>query len=278
MFSTRYFFLISKILYDVGFGLPLQRYGHNMVRKSSTKHQNMKTIVVENLSIGYKDKVVNRSLNAEVEGGRLTCLIGTNGVGKSTLLRTMASLQPAMEGRVLMRLADGTMKPVSAIDRTAMARLVSVVFTEQPDVKLMTVADVVGMGRMPYTGFFGTLNQEDRSIVERALADTGMHDFAERRFEALSDGERQKVMIAKALAQQTPIILLDEPTAFLDYPSKVEMMKMLHRLANEMGKTILLSTHDLELALQYADCLLHLGQTLRNMSRDELRQFINVLK
>lgn len=117
----------------------------------------------------------------------------------------------------------------------------------------MTVYELVGLGRSPYTGFWGTLNEEDHRIVKESISMVGISQLSKRMIQTLSDGERQKVMIAKALAQQTPVIFLDEPTAFLDYPSKVEMMQLLHRLSRETDKTIFLSTHDLELALQIAD-------------------------
>ena len=155
-----------------------------------------------------------------------------------------------------------------------MARTVSVVLTAQPDIRHITVDEVVAMGRMPYTGFFGTLSNDDQGIVDESLAITGITKFAQRQFHALSDGERQKVMTAKALAQQTPIIILDEPTAFLDYPTKVETMKTLRRLANDLGKTILLSTHDLGLALHHADRLLLLSEDLREISKSELQTYI----
>ncbi len=249
---------------------------HRINRRHSMQQQ--EAIIISNLSIGYKGKVVERGLSAEVRCGELTCLLGTNGTGKSTMLRTLAGLQPALSGEVCLRAEGDQMQQVEAFSKQELARWVSVVLTEQPDVKQLSVAEMVGMGRMPYTGFFGSLSDDDRRIVAESLEATGMGAFAERYFDALSDGERQKVMIAKALAQQTPIILLDEPTAFLDYPSKVEMMKMLRRLANEMNKTILLSTHDLELALQHADRLLLLGQGLHEMSREALGQYIKSLR
>ena len=119
----------------------------------------------------------------------------------------------------------------------------------------MTVTELVGLGRSPYTGFWGTLQKEDKEIVDRSISLVGITALKDRMIQTLSDGERQKVMIAKALAQETPVIYLDEPTAFLDYPSKVEMMQLLHQLSRKTDKTIFLSTHDLELALQIADCL-----------------------
>jgi iron complex transport system ATP-binding protein len=129
------------------------------------------------------------------------------------------------------------------------------VLTEKPDVQNMTVTELVGMGRSPYTGFWGTLTPADKQIVSESISLVAIEQLKDRMVHTLSDGERQKVMIAKALAQQTPVIYLDEPTAFLDFPSKVEMMQLLHRLAVQEQKTIFLSTHDVELALQIADCL-----------------------
>ena len=136
-----------------------------------------------------------------------------------------------------------------------LSRLIGVVLTEKPDVRNMTVEELVGMGRSPYTGFWGTLSADDHRIVQEAVALVGIQSLCGRYIHTLSDGERQKVMITKALAQQTPIIYLDEPTAFLDFPSKVEIMQLLHRLAREQQKTVFLSTHDVELALQLADRL-----------------------
>ena len=133
-----------------------------------------------------------------------------------------------------------------------MSRLIGIVLTEKPDVQNMTIEELVGMGRSPYTGFWGTLDDEDKKIVGEAIQLVGIENLQGRMVHTLSDGERQKVMIAKALAQQTPIIYLDEPTAFLDFPSKVETMQLLRRLALEEQKTIFLSTHDVELSLQLA--------------------------
>ena len=137
---------------------------------------------------------------------------------------------------------------------------IGVVLTERPSIKGMRVREMVAMGRSPYTGFWGGLKAEDEKAVDEAIAQVGIHNLERRQVDTLSDGERQKVMIAKALAQQTPIIFLDEPTAFLDFPSKVEMLLLLRRLAREMQKTVFLSTHDIELALQTADRLWLMGR------------------
>lgn len=207
-------------------------------------------IELKHLSTGYGTRVVARDINANLEHGELVSLLGPNGVGKSTLLRTLCAFQPPLDGEICI---DGT--PISSMVGSQLSQLVGVVLTERPDVRGMTVRDLVAMGRSPYTGFFGRLNAQDNQYVDEAMQQVGIIDLQEREVHTLSDGERQKVMIAKALAQQTPIILLDEPTAFLDFPSKVEMMRLLRRLAHEMGKTIFLSTHDVEMALQLSDRL-----------------------
>ncbi|MFI3289532.1 MAG: ABC transporter ATP-binding protein [Rikenellaceae bacterium] len=210
------------------------------------------TILLESLTIGYRQKKgykhVAESINATVYSGELTCLLGANGVGKSTLLRTMTANQPMIGGEVYYlgkKLSSYTPKMLSSI--------ISIVLTDRVAIKNLSVSDLVGMGRSPYTGFWGNISVADRKIIDDSIEMVGISHLKRRMIHTLSDGERQKVMIAKALAQQTPIILLDEPTAFLDFPSKVEMMQLLHRLSRQTGKTIFLSTHDLDLALQIAD-------------------------
>ncbi len=214
----------------------------------------MENVQLHNLSIGYQNKgnskVVASGLNATINRGELTCLLGRNGIGKSTLLRTLSAFQPALDGEVMM---DTT--PLATLTDKERSRLIGIVLTEKPDVQNMTIEELVGMGRSPYTGFWGTLDSDDEAIVSEAIRLVGVESLKGRMIHTLSDGERQKVMIAKALAQQTPIIYLDEPTAFLDFPSKVEMMQLLRRLAVEEQKTVFLSTHDVELSLQLADCI-----------------------
>lgn len=212
------------------------------------------SITIENLTIGYRSKggntAVAAGINATVEAGRLTCLIGENGVGKSTMLRTLAGFQPALGGHVII---DG--KDCSRYRPAELAQKVSVVLTTKPDFMSMSVEEIVGLGRTPYTGFWGTLRDDDKAIVGQSMEMVGIGHLSSRMISTLSDGERQKMMIAKALAQMTPMIILDEPTAYLDYPSKVDMMRLLKRLSHEAGKTVFLSTHDLEIALQVADTL-----------------------
>lgn len=212
------------------------------------------TIALEKLSIGYDTrhgrKVVAQDICAHLQRGELTCLIGANGVGKSTLLRTLSAFLPPLSGEI--RLLG---KPLAEYSPKKLARLLAMVLTHKTTTDNLTVRELVGMGRSPYTGFFGTLTTEDEQVVEESLHSVGILALQHRKLHTLSDGEYQKTMIAKALAQHTPIILLDEPTAFLDYPSKVETLQMLRRLAHELHKSIFLSTHDIELAIQLADKL-----------------------
>lgn len=212
------------------------------------------TIKIRNLSIGYKgrkeNQVIAQALNSTLYGGELTCLIGANGVGKSTLLRTLSAFQPFLSGDI--QIAG---KAIDSYSYSELSKMIGVVLTERVNVYDLSVMEMVSMGRSPYTGFWGKLSQEDKDIVAEAIERIHISGLANRLIQTLSDGEKQKVMIAKALAQQTPVIFLDEPTAFLDFPSKVEIMQILHRLSRETNKTIFLSTHDLELALQTADTI-----------------------
>ena len=215
-----------------------------------------KMIELLNLTIGYKSKsngkVVAGPITASIHSGELTCLLGQNGIGKSTLLRTLSAFQPPLGGEIRI---EGRKTSTFSGDPKEFSRLIGVVLTERPDLQNMTARELVELGRSPYTGFWGRLRAEDHQVVEESLALVGIQSLAARAVHTLSDGERQKVMIAKALAQQTPIIFLDEPTAFLDFPSKVETMQLLSRLAHEQQKTIFLSSHDVELALQLSDRL-----------------------
>ena len=214
-------------------------------------------ITLEQLSVGYKGfSPVVTDINVEIKSGELTCLIGSNGIGKSTLLKTLTGFLPKLGGRLLL---DG--RDIDLLSQRERAKYISIVLTYKADVQNLSVAEMVGMGRMPYTGFWGKLNADDREIVAEAINMVGINHLKDRMVQTLSDGERQKVMIAKALAQQTPIILLDEPTSFLDFPSKVEMLQLLHRLAKETDKVVFLSTHDLELALRIADRLVELNKS-----------------
>ena len=197
---------------------------------------------LNNITLSYGSKVVAQNINAKLLPGELVCLVGRNGTGKSTLIRWILN----------------TYKD---------PKLISVVLTDKIEVERLTVKDVVAMGRMPYTGFFGKLKKHDEEVVNNVLKMLEMENFSNRQFSTLSDGERQKVIIAKAIAQETPYILLDEPTAFLDHPSKVSTMKLLKRLCKEQNKAVLISTHDLEVALRECDKVWHMSEgTLKEMS------------
>ena len=224
-------------------------------------------ITLSHLSVGYKvGHTVVSDINLTLQSGQLACLIGENGVGKSTLLKTLTGFLPKLEGSLLL---DG--KDISEFSQRALARQISIVLTQKPDVQNLTVEEIVGLGRSPYTGFFGKLHANDQQIVDESIIAVGIEKLKNRMIQTLSDGERQKVMIAKALAQQTPVIFLDEPTAFLDFSSKVETFQLLQRMAHEMGKLVLLSTHDLELAVRFSDTLLQVnGDGLRTVSNEEV--------
>lgn len=215
----------------------------------------MPAIDTANLSVGYRKHCIVEDINLSLPCGSMTCILGPNGAGKSTLLRTLCGFQPALGGSASIEGTD-----ISQLSPAQMARKVSVVLTYRPDTPSLTAEEMVAMGRAPYTGFWGTIHSADKKVVEQAMHTVGITSLASRRMGTLSDGELQKVMIAKALAQQTPVILLDEPTAFLDYASKVQVMKTLSSLAHQEGKTILMSTHDMELAARLADNLLEIKE------------------
>lgn len=223
------------------------------------------------LAIGYKTKKsvlqLEQGLEVTIHNGELVCLIGPNGCGKSTLMRTIAGLQKPLSGSVCI--ADVEVKNISPHQY---ARLLSLVLTDKVHAGAMTVMDIVSIGRYPYTNYFAKLRSVDHEIIERSLASVHLSDYKNRFFSELSDGEKQRVLIAKALAQDTPLILLDEPTAHLDLPSRVEIMNILKRLAKETHKAIFLSTHELDLALQTADTiwLMNREETLKSGTPEDL--------
>lgn len=223
------------------------------------------------LTIGYNDnkgkKVVQSNVNLTLYSGEVTCLLGLNGAGKSTLIRTLCGFQPPLGGDVLLR-----GKPLSKYSQNEFAREVGVVLTERTNAGGITVYELVSLGRHPYTGFFGNLKPSDHKIIEESLQAAGIAHKSSNYVSELSDGERQKVMIAKVLAQQCPIIVLDEPTAFLDITARIETMVLLRRLAKEQNKAIVLSTHDIDSAIGMADTLwlLSKGKEVRSGSPEDL--------
>lgn len=209
----------------------------------------------QNLEIGYpvagqKPYSVLSNLNLEIFPGEVVCILGPNGSGKSTLLRTLSGIQPALTGSVKVN-----NHKVDIHQHRTIAQLLSVVLTDKIEVKNLTVFELVSMGRYPHTDWLGRLDSTDRTQVWNALEQVHLTPFARRYVQELSDGELQRCMIAKALVQETALILLDEPTAHLDLPNRIETMQLLRKLAKETNRAILLSTHDLELALQTADLL-----------------------
>lgn len=206
------------------------------------------------VSIGYiksrQKQTLYKDLDFELKKGELVCLIGSNGAGKSTLLRSICKMQPCLKGSITIN-----SKEITKYSDKELSLLIGLVLTDKTASGGFTVKEIVELGRYPYTGFFGQLNKEDNEIVKNAIESVGIAHKTEAYLADLSDGERQKVMIAKALSQECPIIILDEPTAFLDIESRIEIMNLLHKLAHEQNKTILLSTHDIDLAFLLSDKL-----------------------
>lgn len=218
---------------------------------------------INNLTIGYqrqkssrlfkertferKNEIAGR-LNLKLNQGELVCLLGPNGSGKSTLMRTMSGIQTPLAGKVEL-----LGQPLSKLSAKEIALQLSVVLTDRMTIGNLSVYALVALGRSPYTGWMGKLSAKDEKIVQEAIEITGTAHLASAHISDLSDGERQKVMIARALAQDTQIILLDEPTAHLDLPNRIEIIRLLRKLTHEKGKSILMSTHELDLALQAAD-------------------------
>lgn len=210
----------------------------------------MEILKTSSLSIGYDKKNVVSDINVTLNEGDIIALVGPNGAGKSTLFKTFSTHIKPVGGKI--ELFGKDLMSYSPKER---AKLLGIVLTERPDDMFLKVSDVVAAGRYPYTGMFGKLNENDEKEIKVSLELVGVNNLIDRVFNTLSDGEKQKVMIAKAIAQNTPVIMLDEPTAFLDYPSKIELFSLLKKLAKEQKKAILFSSHDLELLLRYTDNL-----------------------
>ena len=212
------------------------------------------SIKIKNLNIGYSSskskKTVASNLNANLNKGEMTCLLGPNGTGKSTLIKSICGFLKPISGLISINQKDST-----TLDEKDMAKLIAIVLTDKLTLPNATVYELVAYGRSPYTDFLGRLSDNDKQVVEQSIAMCGISHKKHSLLSTLSDGERQKATIAKALAQDTPIIILDEPTAFLDLPARVEIMQLLRRLASETQKSVLMSTHDLDLALQMSDQL-----------------------
>lgn len=232
----------------------------------------MTVLAANNLTIGYRqrnlpDKIVADGLSVSLVPNELVCVLGPNGSGKTTLLRTLAGMQPTLAGRVELLGDDITRLPPRML-----ARRLSVVLTDRVNVGNLSAYDLVSLGRYPHTNWLGQLTGDDEAIIWRSITAVGAEALADRDIAELSDGERQKVMIARALAQAPRVMMLDEPTAFLDLPHRVEVMQILRDLAWTTGSAILLSTHDLDLALRSADriWLLESGGRLHTGAPEDL--------
>ncbi|MFZ2430828.1 MAG: ABC transporter ATP-binding protein [Lutibacter sp.] len=216
--------------------------------------KNKHIIKTANLSIGYASKnkvnIIAENLNIELGKGKLVCLLGKNGIGKSTLLRTLTKVQPALSGEIFIN--NNNLKTLNSID---LAKSLSLVLTEHLPESNLSVYELVALGRQPYTNWVGNLSETDLKFIDSALEQTNTKHLINSKYYELSDGQLQKVLIARALAQNTDIIILDEPTAHLDIHHTIETLALLKKLATTYNKTIIVSTHEINLALQLADIL-----------------------
>jgi iron complex transport system ATP-binding protein len=205
-------------------------------------------LTTHSLAIGYGDCIIQQHLDLFAEQGNLICLIGTNGSGKSTLLRTLGGLQKPLKGDIFIH-----GKMLAKLSQHERSMLLSLVLTDPVEDDNMTVFDLVSLGRFPYTNWIGTLTDNDKKIIRTAISQVNLTSKTNAYLREISDGEKQRAIIAKALTQDTPLVLLDEPTAHLDLPNRIEIMLLLRRLSVNTRKTFILSTHELDLAIQMAD-------------------------
>lgn len=213
-----------------------------------TKQFLMPKLTTKKLSIGYGQKVIAEDLNLQLSAGRLVCLLGQNGVGKSTLLRTLANLQQPISGEVLiddLALVD--------TDRTELAKKLGLITTDKIGTSNMSIRELVALGRFPYTNWMGNESDVDQHMIEEAISKCKINYIENAKLGSISDGQFQKAMVARVLAQDTDIILMDEPTAHLDVVNRIEMFRMLSEIIMETGKSILVSTHEMDLSIQFAD-------------------------
>ena len=210
------------------------------------------TIQTQNLSIGYKSKsetiTIAQNINLGLEKGKLIALIGENGIGKSTLLKTLTGIIPPLSGEITL-----LNKPLQSYKPLDLAQELSIVLTEKLPPSNLTVYEIIALGRQPYTNWLGTLSEEDKTKIDEAISLTEIQHLVHKKYDEISDGQLQIALIARALAQDTSIIILDEPTTHLDLVHKATLLKLLQKLTHETGKTILYSTHDIDLAIQMTD-------------------------
>lgn len=227
-----------------------------------------KLISITDFTLSVGSRYLLHKVQASFEEGTLISLIGRNGAGKSTFLRALAGLNPLYRGEI--RIAGENLREISSVN---LAHLISFVTTERIRIPNLKCRDVVAMGRAPYTDWIGRLRREDEEVIDRSLATIGMSGFASRTMDSMSDGECQRIMIARALAQATPIMMLDEPTSFLDLPARYELVELLKRLAHQEGKLIIFSTHELDIAMKLSDRVaLIADEELYTLSPIELKE------
>jgi iron complex transport system ATP-binding protein len=222
------------------------------------------TLKIENLSIGYPGKkgvhsIVAEGLSLSLQQGDFVAIIGVNGIGKSTLLRTLAGVQPKLSGKIMI---NG--EPLESLNPQSLARELSVVLTEPLAARNLTVEELVSLGRQPYTNWLGSIKETDALAIEMSLDKIGLKGLRGRKCYELSDGQLQKVLIARALAQDTPIMMLDEPTTHLDLYHKVQVLKAMKQIAGEFQKTVIYTTHEIDLAIQLCDKILILDHPVHH--------------
>lgn len=221
---------------------------------------NKKVLHTTNLTIGYKNKsnsvTIAQNININLQSGKLTGLIGANGIGKSTLIKTITGIIKPIEGNVFLN-----EEPIDTFKPENLAKELSIVLTENLPPSNLSVYEIVALGRQPYTNWLGRLTSDDKNKIEEAITLTEINSFQLKKYYEISDGQLQKTLIARALAQDTDLIILDEPTTHLDLVHKVTLLKLLQKLSHETGKTILYSTHDIDLAIQLCDEIIIMNQT-----------------
>lgn len=222
-------------------------------------------IAIEHLTLGFRDRILVSEGSARVQAGKLTALLGRNGSGKSTLLKTLSGLARPQSGKITI-----SGKDIFSLEARELARTVSFVSTERIRINNLRCRDVVAMGRAPYTNWIGSLGKRDKALITESIEAVGMGGFEDKTMDKMSDGECQRIMIARALAQDTGVILLDEPTSFLDLPNRYELARLLGELAVNRGKCILFSTHELEIAARMCDSimLIHDASLISGDSRE----------
>jgi iron complex transport system ATP-binding protein len=230
----------------------VEKKENGIIKKRMSERGSHKVLITKDLSIGYGSKkeirVIAKHMDLNLNKGELVCLVGKNGIGKSTLLRTLSKMQPRLDGNIFLE--D---KSIDLFSRNELAKIISLVLTERIPSSNLTVYELIALGRQPYTNWIGKLLEEDLKQIKEAMSQSHLTELMHERCDKLSDGQLQRAMICRALAQNTDLIILDEPTAHLDVQHKMETFKLLKKIAHELNRAILISTHEIQLATQIAD-------------------------